>query len=176
MSNEFENNRTLKILIVLANYYRDASDDLLKGATSELDKYKKFKRPKSWKTSEFPFGIFFEGIGRGQDLDSECKLTYEIRYAPGVFEIPVMVSGNIEKFHSFLALGCVIKGETPHFDFISSAAINALMDLSIKHNKIIANGIITCLNNKQAEERSNPNKKNKGGEAAKAIINSYGIS
>ena len=87
-----------------------------------------------------------------------------------------MISGNIEKFHSFLALGCVIKGETPHFDFISSAAINALMDLSIKHNKIIANGIITCLNTIQAEERANPNKKNKGGEAAKAIINSYGIS
>ena len=175
MSNEFENNRTLKILIVLANYYRDASDDLLKGATSELDKYKKFKRPKSWKTSEFPFGIFFEGIGREQDLDSEYKLTYEIRYAPGVFEIPVMISGNIEKFHSFLALGCVIKGETPHFDFISKAAINGIMNLSINHKKPIMNGIITCLNKKQAKERADPKKKDKGGEAARAFIHLWGI-
>ena len=163
--------QTIKILIVLARYYRDASDDLLKGATTELDKYKKFKKPKGWKedkTSLLKWPM--------NESNSEWKLTYEIRYVPGVFEIPVLVSGNIKDFEAFIALGCVVKGETPHFDFISSASINALMNLSIKHNKLITNGIITCLDSKQAEERANPNKKNKGGEAAKAIINSFGIS
>jgi len=171
-SQEFENNRKFKILIVLASYYPDASKDLLKGATTELDKYKKFKRPKAWKSSK----SFFDNLPRDNDLDNEWELTYEIRYAPGVFEIPLLISANIEDFDAFIALGCVVKGETPHFDFICSAATNAIMDLSIKHNKIITNGIITCLNSKQAEERANPNKKNKGGEAAKAIINSYAIS
>ena len=84
---------------------------------------------------------------------------------PGVFEIPVTISKNIKKFDGFLALGCVIKGETPHFDFISQASTNAIMDLSINSKKPIGNGIITCLNMKQAKAR-----KKKGAEAAKAVI------
>ena len=72
---------------------------------------------------------------------------------PGVFEIPVTISKNIRKFDAFIALGCVIKGQTPHFDFISQASTNAIMDLSIKNKKPIGNGIITCLNMKQAIER-----------------------
>ena len=68
---------------------------------------------------------------------------------PGVFEIPVTISKNIRKFDAFIALGCVIKGQTPHFDFISQASTNAIMDLSIKNRKPIGNGIITCLNMKQ---------------------------
>ena len=54
---------------------------------------------------------------------------------PGVFEIPVTISKNIRKFDAFIALGCVIKGQTPHFDFISQASTNAIMDLSIKKQK-----------------------------------------
>jgi 6,7-dimethyl-8-ribityllumazine synthase len=84
---------------------------------------------------------------------------------PGVFEIPVTISKKINKFDAFLALGCVIKGETPHFDFISQASTNAIMDLSINSKKPIGNGIITCLNMKQAKAR-----KKKGAEAAKAVI------
>ena len=84
---------------------------------------------------------------------------------PGVFEIPVTISKNIKKYDGFLALGCVIKGETPHFDFISQASTNAIMDLAINSKKPIGNGIITCLNMKQARDR-----KNKGSEAAKAVI------
>ena len=84
---------------------------------------------------------------------------------PGVFEIPVTISKNIRKFDAFIALGCVIKGQTPHFDFISQASTNAIMDLSIKNRKPIGNGIITCLNMKQAIER-----KKKGAEAASAVI------
>ena len=83
---------------------------------------------------------------------------------PGVFEIPVTISKNLKKFHGFIALGCVIKGQTPHFDFISQASTNAIMNLSLESKKPIGNGIITCLNMKQAIAR-----KKKGAEAANAI-------
>ena len=72
---------------------------------------------------------------------------------PGVFEIPVTISKNIKKFDAFIALGCVIKGETPHFDFISQATTNAIMELSIHSKKPIGKGIITCLNMDQAKKR-----------------------
>tara|TARA_B100000925_G_scaffold173980_1_gene131061 strand:- start:728 stop:1117 length:390 start_codon:yes stop_codon:yes gene_type:complete len=84
---------------------------------------------------------------------------------PGVFEIPVTIAKNIKKFDAFIALGCVIKGQTPHFDFISQASTNAIMHLSINSKKPIGNGIITCLNMNQAKAR-----KNKGAEAAKATL------
>ena len=84
---------------------------------------------------------------------------------PGVFEIPVTISKNIKKYDAFIALGCVIKGQTPHFDFISSASTQAIMELSVHNKKPIGNGIITCLNMKQAKARSK-----KGKEAAEAVI------
>ena len=84
---------------------------------------------------------------------------------PGVFEIPVTISKNIKKYDGFLALGCVIKGQTPHFDFISQASTNAIMKLSIENKKPIGNGIITCLNRRQAVLR-----KKKGKEAADAVL------
>ena len=120
-----------KILIVLANYYKDISDGLLKSALKKIPRSNRIK----------------------------------IIRVPGVFEIPVTISKNLNKFDAFLALGCVIKGQTPHFDFISQASTNAIMDLSIKNKKPIGNGIITCLNMKQAIER-----KKKGAEAASAVI------
>jgi len=84
---------------------------------------------------------------------------------PGVFEIPVTISKYIKKYDAFLALGCVIKGQTPHFDFISQASTDAIMRLSVEHKKPIGNGIITCLNRNQAIAR-----KKKGREAAQAVI------
>ncbi len=72
---------------------------------------------------------------------------------------------NIKKFDGFIALGCVIKGQTPHFDFISQASTNAIMKLSINSKKPIGNGIITCLNMNQAKAR-----KKKGAEAANAVL------
>ena len=84
---------------------------------------------------------------------------------PGVFEIPVTISKNIKKYDGFLALGCVIKGQTPHFDFISQATTDAIMRISVECKKPIGNGIITCLNMNQAKTR-----KKKGREAAKAVI------
>ena len=120
-----------KILIVLANYYKDISDGLLKSALKNI--------PKS----------------------SQIKIIT----VPGVFEIPVTISKNIKKFDAFLALGCVIKGKTPHFDFISQACTNAIMNISVSQKKPVGNGIITCLNMKQAKLR-----RIKGAEAASAVI------
>ena len=120
-----------KILIVLANYYTDISNGLLKSASKNIPK------------SSF----------------------VKIIRVPGVFEIPVTISKNLKKFDAFLALGCVIKGQTPHFDFISQASTNAIMDISVSQRKPVSNGIITCLNMKQAKAR-----KNKGAEAANAAI------
>ena len=83
---------------------------------------------------------------------------------PGVFEIPVVISGNIKKYDGFLALGCVIKGETPHFDFISKSTTDAIMNISVNAKKPVGNGIITCLNKTQAVARGK-----KGKEAAIAV-------
>ncbi len=93
------------------------------------------------------------------------NISIKLIKVPGVFEIPVTISKNINKYDAFIALGCVIKGETPHFDFISQATTNAIMDISVSSKKPIGNGIITCLNMRQAKER-----KKKGHEAAKAVI------
>ena len=94
------------------------------------------------------------------------KIKYKIIPVPGVFEIPVVIAKNIKKYDGFIALGCVIKGETPHFDFISQATTDAIMKLSIDYKKPIGNGIITSLNKPQAAYRS----KKKGREAANAVI------
>ena len=96
-------------------------------------------------------------------IPKDCKV--RIINVPGVFEIPVTIAKNIKKYDAFIALGCVIKGQTPHFDFISKATTDAIMHLSINSKKPIGNGIITCLNKKQANAR-----KKKGSEAAKAVI------
>tara|TARA_B100000768_G_C11031886_1_gene270466 strand:- start:204 stop:623 length:420 start_codon:yes stop_codon:yes gene_type:complete len=93
---------------------------------------------------------------------------------PGVFEIPIIIKKNINKFDGFLALGCVIKGETPHFELICKSTFDAIMKLMVDHQKPIGNGIITSLNMSQAIKRSskksNSSKPNKGFEAANAVI------
>ena len=83
---------------------------------------------------------------------------------PGVFEIPVVISKNLKKYDGFVALGCVIKGQTPHFDFISKSTTDAIMNISVESKKPVGNGIITCLNKNQAIARSK-----KGREAANAV-------
>ena len=120
-----------KILIVVANYYKEISKILINSAINEI----------------------------------ENKFYIKKIYVPGAFEIPVTISKNIKKYHGFMALGCIIKGKTPHFNFISTATTDALMKLSVDNKKPIGNGIITCLNMRQAILR-----KKKGKEAAKAII------
>ena len=93
------------------------------------------------------------------------NFSLKIIRVPGVFEIPITISKNMKKYDAFIALGCVIKGETPHFDFISSASTQAIMNLSVNSKKPIGNGIITCLNMNQAKARNK-----KGKEAAIAVI------
>ena len=83
---------------------------------------------------------------------------------PGVFEIPVVISKNLKKYDAFVALGCVIKGQTPHFDFISKSTTDAIMNISVESKKPVGNGIITCLNKNQAIARGK-----KGREAANAV-------
>ena len=97
---------------------------------------------------------------------SLSKLTrIKIINVPGVFEIPVTIAKNLKKYDGFIALGCVIKGQTPHFDFISQASTQGIMNIAIESKKPIGNGIITCLNMRQAKAR-----KKKGAEAANAVI------
>jgi 6,7-dimethyl-8-ribityllumazine synthase len=92
------------------------------------------------------------------------KITYKILEVPGAFEIPVVISRNINKFNGFIAIGSIIKGETPNFDFISSAITTGLIQLSILYKKPIGNAILTCINKKQSKLRIN-----KGCEAAIAV-------
>ena len=120
-----------KYLIVLADYYKNIANGLLKSALKVI--------PKS----------------------SSVKIIK----VPGGFEIPVTISKNIKKYDAFLALGCVIKGKTPHFDFISQSSTNAIMNISVESKKPVGNGIITCLNMTQAKAR-----KKKGAEAAEAVV------
>ena len=128
----------MKICIVVSNYYKDISNDLLKGVTEELKK-------KGYK-----------------------KLT--IKLVSGAFEIPNIISNNINKFNAFIALGCIIKGQTDHYYFISEAVTKGLMDLSIQSKKPIGFGVLTCNSLKQAKERSSILKKNKGKEVAIGLI------
>ena len=112
---------------------------------------------------------YYTNISKGlleNAIDALPKsISIKIINVPGVFEIPVTISKNIKKYDAFLALGCVIKGQTPHFDFISHASTDAIMRLSVNSKKPIGNGIITCLNMRQAIAR-----KKKGREAALAVL------
>ena len=99
------------------------------------------------------------------------KIKYDQYRIDGSFEIPQLINIKLKskKYNSVLALGCIIKGQTPHFNYISSSISNSLMDLSLKYSLPIANGVLNCLNIKQAKIRSS-SKKNKGVEAANALL------
>ena len=90
-----------------------------------------------------------------------------------MYEIPIAIRKNIKRFDGFVALGCVIKGQTPHFDLICNSTFNSILNLSITFNKPIGNGIITAYNMRQAHQRSeniNNKRSNKGSEAANAVM------
>ena len=107
----------------------------------------------------------FEAVNE-YEFDDKHDYFFEAVNVPGVFEIPVTIVKHMDSFDGFVALGCVIKGKTPHFDFISRSTTDAIMKLSIENKKPIGNGIITCLNKKQAKERIL-----KGIDALNAVIN-----
>ena len=112
---------------------------------------------------------YYKNISKKLVLSSKKKISNNFKTylidVPGIYEIPIAIRKNIKKFDGFIALGCVIKGQTPHFDFISQASTNAIMNLSVISKKPIGNGILTCLNMKQAKAR-----RKKGIEAANAVI------
>tara|TARA_Y100001958_G_C21187393_1_gene516164 strand:+ start:349 stop:753 length:405 start_codon:yes stop_codon:yes gene_type:complete len=128
----------MKICVVVSNYYKEISNNLLSGAINELKKngYKDIKT----------------------------------KFVSGAFEIPVLISRNINNFDAFIALGCVIKGQTDHYYFISQAVTSALITISVTSKKPIGFGILTCKNLKQAKSRSLISKRNKGREVATGII------
>tara|TARA_B100000073_G_scaffold343696_1_gene349011 strand:+ start:604 stop:1008 length:405 start_codon:yes stop_codon:yes gene_type:complete len=128
----------MKICIVVSDYYKVISKNLLIGSLNEL-KSKGYKNIK-------------------------------VKFVSGAFEIPNMISRNINRFNAFIALGCIIKGKTDHYYFISQAVTNGLMNLSIKSKKPIGFGVLTCKNINQAKFRASILKKNKGKEVASGII------
>ena len=127
----------MKICIIVSEYYKEISNNLLKGSIIELKKngYKNIK----------------------------------VKFVSGVFEIPNIIAKNIKKFDAFIALGCVIKGQTDHYFFISQSVTTALINLSVKSKKPIGFGILTVNNYKQAKERALISK-NKGKEVALGVI------
>ena len=104
------------------------------------------------------------------------KITYDNISVPGSFEIPFVINKKKDLYDGFIALGCIIRGKTYHFEIISNEVTRKIMDLSIEINKPIGFGILTCENLEQALERSDPNKGNKGSEAGKACANLLNLS
>ena len=112
-------------------------------------------------------------VSSAKNLIKKEKFNLSLINVPGVFEIPYVIKKNLHKFDAFVALGCVIKGETPHFEFICKSTFDAILNISIIYKKPVGNGIITALNLKQAKERCGlikTKKPNKGLEAAKAVL------
>lgn len=135
-----------KILIISACFYKKISDDLLKGAVSELEKN---------------------------------NIDYKIIKVPGCFEIPVALHMSIKSetnYQGYIVLGCVIRGETGHYDIVCNESSRGINDFAIKYCKPLGFGIITAENYTQAEERSDTEKKNYGGRAANACIEMTKIS
>ena len=131
-----------KILIVAAPYYKPVVDRLIKAAKE----------------------VLFNSIQTDEIMEvSEA-------YCDGAFEIPHTINQHIDYFHGFVALGCIIKGETYHFELIANESARSIIDLSINNAKPIGFGILTCDSIQQALERSDPAKKNKGAEVAKACL------
>lgn len=133
------------IMIVEARFYADIADAHLDGAISAL-----------------------EAVGA----------THELFQVAGAFEIPAAISHALiqqdlydtHRFDGYIALGCVIRGETTHYDIISEESARGLMDLSIEYGLALGNGILTVENQEQALERARKDRKDKGGEAARACL------
>tara|TARA_X000000950_G_C13620838_1_gene539338 strand:+ start:67 stop:516 length:450 start_codon:yes stop_codon:yes gene_type:complete len=137
-----------KILLVCSPYYKDITSNLIKGAS---------------------------------DLLISNSVDYKILNVPGALEIApaikLILDKSIEKtiFDGYIALGCVIKGETYHFEIVANESSRALTDLALNYSIPIGNGILTVSNKDQAIKRSDPNKLNKGAAAAQACLSLVNI-
>ncbi len=134
------------VLIVEARFYEDIADELANGAVAELE----------------AAGATFERVA-----------------VPGAFEIPAAIrmavrsmdfASGRRRFDGYVALGCVIRGETSHYDYVCGESARKLQDLACDHTLAVGYGILTCENRDQAWERAAVSRKNKGGEAARACL------
>ncbi len=134
------------VLIVEARFYPEIADEMLKGAIQTLN---------------------------------EVGASHERVSVPGAFEIPGAIAMTIEaqrvspphrSFDGFLALGCVIRGETSHYDYVCGESTRALMDLTCRHHIALGYGILTVENDEQAWARARIGEKNRGGDAARACL------
>jgi 6,7-dimethyl-8-ribityllumazine synthase len=93
-------------------------------------------------------------------------------FAPGAFEIPAAIAhaGRLNLYDGFVALGCVVRGETSHYDYVCGESARGLMDLSIREGYAIGYGILTVENLEQAQVRADPAQGDKGGEALRACV------
>ncbi len=137
-----------KILLVCSPYYKDIASNLIKGAS---------------------------------DLLVSKSVDYKILNVPGALEVAPAIKFILDKslkkpiFDGFVALGCVIRGETHHFEIVANESARALIDLSINYSIPIGNGILTVSNKDQAIIRSDPNQLNKGADAALACLSLINI-
>ena len=137
-----------KVLLVCSPYYKDVTKNLIDGASKIL---------------------------------KSNSIEYKILYVPGALEISPAIKLILDKsktkplFDGFIALGCVIKGETYHFEIVSNESSRALTDLSLNYSIPIGNGILTVLNKDQAIKRSDPMQSNKGADAALACLSLINI-
>jgi len=128
------------LLIVDAPYYSAISESLMAGVTAELD---------------------------------VAGATYDYVTVPGVLEIPAAVAmavNSSKAYDGYVVIGCVIRGETTHYEIVANESARALMDLSVQHCLALGNGIQTVENESQAWARAKVDDKNKGGGAAKAAL------
>jgi len=134
------------ILVVEARFYPDIAEEMARGAIAELE---------------------------------NAGATYERLEVPGAFEIPTAIRMAIRsldffagrrRFDGYVALGCVIRGETSHYDYVSGESARKLQDLATEHVLALGYGILTCDNAEQAWERAAVDKRNKGGDAARACL------
>ena len=137
-------NDPLRILIVEARFYDELSDALLAGAKAALE---------------------------------EAGARYDVVTVPGALEVPAAISfaldgaeGEGVHYDGFVALGCVIRGETYHFDIVSNESCRALMELAVDESLAIGNGILTVENEAQAWARARREESDKGGFAARAAL------
>ena len=137
-----------KILLVCSPYYKNITDNLIEGASNVL---------------------------------TSNSIDFNILNVPGALEIAPAIKIILDKsfkkklFDGFVALGCVIKGETYHFQIVANESARALSDLSINYSIPIGNGILTVSNKDQAIKRSDPFQSNKGADAALACLSLINI-
>lgn len=112
-------------------------------------------------------------MSRGaHDALRHALVTSEEISVPGAFEIPAAIRFTManKKYDGFVALGCVIRGETTHYDYVCAESARALMDLTLEHRLCIGYGILTVENMEQAKARADVTRGNKGGAAAEACL------